>query len=64
MVKDIRNYTLECCGQNGHCTQETFLFNTSIKHNIAYGLEDYPIEKVIEAAKPRMHTSLYADAQG
>jgi len=35
----------------GIVTQETFLFNTSIKENIAYGLNDCPIEKVIEASK-------------
>ncbi len=35
----------------GIVTQETFLFNESIKNNIAYGLGDYPIEKIIEAAK-------------
>ena len=32
-------------------SQETFLFNESVKNNIAYGLEDYPLEKIIEAAK-------------
>jgi subfamily B ATP-binding cassette protein MsbA len=32
-------------------TQETILFNESIRHNIAYGLHDCPLEKVIEAAK-------------
>lgn len=35
----------------GIVTQETFLFNESIKNNIAYGLEDYPVEKIIQAAK-------------
>lgn len=35
----------------GIVTQETFLFNESIKNNIAYGLENYPLEKIIEAAK-------------
>jgi subfamily B ATP-binding cassette protein MsbA len=35
----------------GIVTQETILFNESIKKNIAYGLEDYPAEKIIEAAK-------------
>lgn len=35
----------------GIVTQETFLFNESVKNNIAYGLEDYPSEKIIEAAK-------------
>jgi ATP-binding cassette, subfamily B, bacterial MsbA len=35
----------------GIVTQETFLFNESIKNNIAYGLGDYSLEKIIEAAK-------------
>jgi ATP-binding cassette, subfamily B, bacterial MsbA len=35
----------------GIVTQETFLFNESIKNNIAYGLGDYPFEKVEEAAR-------------
>jgi len=35
----------------GIVTQETFLFNSSIKDNIAYGLENYPDDKIIEAAK-------------
>jgi subfamily B ATP-binding cassette protein MsbA len=34
----------------GIVTQETFLFNESVKNNIAYGLENYPFEKVVEAA--------------
>jgi len=34
----------------GIVTQETFLFNETIKNNIAYGLEHCPLEKVIEAA--------------
>lgn len=50
--EDIRNYSLESLrNRMGIVTQETFLFNTSIKQNIAYGLEGHPIEKVIEAAK-------------
>jgi len=35
----------------GIVTQETILFNESIKSNIAYGLDDFPMETVIEAAK-------------
>jgi subfamily B ATP-binding cassette protein MsbA len=35
----------------GIVTQETFLFNESIKNNIAYGLGDYPFEKIEQAAK-------------
>jgi subfamily B ATP-binding cassette protein MsbA len=35
----------------GIVTQETILFNESIRNNIAYGLDNYPIEKIVEAAK-------------
>ncbi|MCB9249004.1 MAG: ABC transporter ATP-binding protein [Ignavibacteriales bacterium] len=35
----------------GIVTQETVLFNESVKRNIAYGLEDCSIDKVIEVAK-------------
>ena len=35
----------------GIVTQETFLFNESIKKNIAYGLTEFPIEKIIDASK-------------
>ena len=35
----------------GIVTQETVLFNESVFNNIAYGLIDYPLEKVIEVAK-------------
>ncbi len=35
----------------GIVTQETFLFNETIRNNIAYGLGDYPMEKIIDAAK-------------
>jgi subfamily B ATP-binding cassette protein MsbA len=50
--QDIRNYTLNSLrNKMGIVTQETFLYNSSIKDNIAYGLENYPDEKIIEAAK-------------
>lgn len=50
--EDIRNFTIDSLrGKMGIVTQETFLFNSSIQDNIAYGLENYPSEKVIEAAK-------------
>jgi len=35
----------------GIVTQETVLFNESVRANIAYGLADYPFEKITEAAK-------------
>jgi subfamily B ATP-binding cassette protein MsbA len=48
-IKDIRIEDLR--RQMGIVTQETFLFNESIKKNIAYGLSEFPFEKVVEAAK-------------
>jgi len=35
----------------GIVSQETVLFSDTIKNNIAYGMNDYPMEKIIEAAK-------------
>jgi subfamily B ATP-binding cassette protein MsbA len=32
-------------------SQDTFLFNTSVRNNIAYGREDVTLDEVIEAAK-------------
>ncbi|MEE8484919.1 MAG: ABC transporter ATP-binding protein, partial [Nitrospinota bacterium] len=49
---DIRGATLETLrGQTGIVTQEIFLFNDSIKNNIAYGKEETPMEKIVDAAK-------------
>lgn len=48
-LKDIKIQSLRKL--MGIVTQETFLFNESVKNNIAYGLENYPLEKIIEAAK-------------
>lgn len=49
---DIRDYTIDSLrSKMGIVTQETFLFNSSIKDNIAYGFDDYPFEKIVEAAK-------------
>lgn len=35
----------------GIVTQETFLFNETVKKNIAYGLSDHPMNKIEDAAK-------------
>jgi subfamily B ATP-binding cassette protein MsbA len=35
----------------GIVTQETILFNDSVRSNIAYGRQDMPMERIIEAAK-------------
>jgi subfamily B ATP-binding cassette protein MsbA len=50
--KDLRQIKIESLRKlMGIVTQETILFNESIKNNIAYGLDNYPLEKIIEAAK-------------
>ncbi|MCK7527321.1 MAG: ATP-binding cassette domain-containing protein [Ignavibacteriales bacterium] len=48
-VKDVKIQNLRKL--MGIVTQETFLFNESVKNNIAYGLENFSLEKIIEAAK-------------
>jgi subfamily B ATP-binding cassette protein MsbA len=49
---DLRNLTLESLRkQIGKVTQETVLFNDTVRNNIAYGQPDVPMEQVIEAAK-------------
>jgi len=49
---NIKNVSIESLrSKMGIVTQETFLFNTNIAENIAYGLTDYPMDKIIEAAK-------------
>ncbi|MBO9131400.1 ABC transporter ATP-binding protein [Bacillus sp. 165] len=50
--KDIKDYSLSQLRYNiGFVLQETFLFSTTIKSNIAYGRPDISMEEVIEAAK-------------
>ncbi len=49
---NIKDVTIESLrSKMGIVTQETFLFNTNIAENIAYGLTNYPMDKIIEAAK-------------
>lgn len=48
-IKDVRIEDLR--KHMGIVTQETILFNETVFSNIAYGLSDIPIEKVIEIAK-------------
>ena len=55
--KDISGATLESVrGQIGIVTQEIFLFNDTVRNNIAYGRDDAPMESVVRAAK-----AAYAD---
>jgi ATP-binding cassette subfamily B multidrug efflux pump len=50
--KDIKEYSLSRLRYNiGFVLQETFLFSTTIKSNIAYGRPDISMEEIMEAAK-------------
>jgi subfamily B ATP-binding cassette protein MsbA len=49
---DLRNVTLRSLRTLiGIVSQETILFNDTVKNNIAYGLVDCPIEKIVQAAQ-------------
>ncbi|MCL4278939.1 MAG: ABC transporter ATP-binding protein/permease, partial [Ignavibacteriaceae bacterium] len=49
---DIRNISMKSLRSFiGVVTQETILFNDTIRNNIAYGLQDVPMDRIIEAAK-------------
>lgn len=50
--KEIKSLTIKSIRDKmGIVTQETILFNDTIRNNIAYGMKDIPEEKIIEAAK-------------
>jgi len=50
--EDIRDYTLHSLRQQmGLVTQDTILFNDTIKANIAYGSDSFTEEQILEAAK-------------
>jgi subfamily B ATP-binding cassette protein MsbA len=50
--RDLRSVTLESLrGQIGLVTQETVLFNDTVKNNIAYGRADVSMEKILAASK-------------
>jgi len=50
--RDVREATLRSLRtQVGIVTQETVLFDDTVRHNIAYGLADCPLERVIEVAR-------------
>ncbi|MBL7129954.1 MAG: ABC transporter ATP-binding protein [Candidatus Omnitrophica bacterium] len=50
--KDIRNFTIESLRANiGMVTQETILFNDSVKENISYGRKDAFMDDIVKAAK-------------
>ena len=49
---DIKDYSIESLRKNiGIVTQETFLFNRSIRDNISYGIEGVKINDIINASK-------------
>lgn len=49
---DIRDVSLESLrSQLGLVTQELVLFNDTVRNNIAYGLEETPMEKIIATTK-------------
>ena len=49
---DVRDLTLESLrAQIGKVTQETVLFNDTVRHNIAYGRPDVPLERIQAAAR-------------
>ncbi len=49
---DLRQYSLGSLRQNmALVSQDTFIFNTSVRENIAYGLENIDEQAIIEAAK-------------
>ncbi len=49
---DIRNYDLKSLRKNiGIVTQDSILFNDTVRNNISYGIENAKIEDVIESAK-------------
>lgn len=50
--RDIRDIDVESLRQQiAIVFQETFLFSSSIRNNIAYGQRDVPMERIVEAAK-------------
>jgi subfamily B ATP-binding cassette protein MsbA len=49
---DVRNMSLASLRtQIGKVTQETILFNDTVRNNIAYGQPDVPLSRVVDAAK-------------
>ena len=61
-IRELKLHTLR--GKMGIVTQDTFLFDGSIKDNIAYGLEDCPLEKIVEAAKTANAHEFILDTSG
>jgi ATP-binding cassette, subfamily B, bacterial MsbA len=50
--RDLRDFDLKTLRRSmGIVSQDTFLFNATVRDNIAYGWENVPEEKIIEATK-------------
>lgn len=50
--RDIREYKIEDLHRHiGIVSQESILFNDTVRNNIAFGMQDAPLEKVMMAAK-------------
>ena len=63
---DVREVTLASLrSQLGLVTQETVLFNDTVRNNVAYGLGDVPFERIVEAARAaQAHEFITALSQG
>jgi ATP-binding cassette, subfamily B, bacterial MsbA len=63
---DVRDITQKSLRENiGIVTQQTILFDDTVRNNIAYGRPDLPLERVIEAAKAaHAHDFIMATPQG
>jgi subfamily B ATP-binding cassette protein MsbA len=63
---DVREVTLKSLrSQLGLVTQETILFNDTVRNNIAYGLGEVPVERIIEVAQAaQAHEFITALPQG
>jgi subfamily B ATP-binding cassette protein MsbA len=49
---DLRQIQVSALREHiGIVTQETILFNDTVRNNIAYGLDDCPLERIVAAAK-------------
>ncbi len=62
---DLRDMSLKSLrAQIGIVTQDTILFNDTIRNNIAYGHSDLPLERVAEAARDAYAGGFIEQAEG
>jgi subfamily B ATP-binding cassette protein MsbA len=64
--RDLKTVTVKSLrSQIGIVSQETILFNDSVRNNIAYGLQTCPLESIVEAARAaNAHTFISQLPQG